>query len=105
MNSSSSSSSSNASTQSNQSNQSNLPDAQEGSSNQERQAVETHHPFRQAGQMRFPDSMPHVSNEDGYLINQHGDAVPPMRQNGTAGSNETTWLAGKPIIEENEPAE
>lgn len=62
-------------------------------------------PTRLAGQMGFPDSMPHAERDDGYLINDRGERVPPMRQNGQGGSNDITWHAGKPIIEQVEPKE
>lgn len=62
-------------------------------------------PTRQAGQMGFPDSMPHALNDDGSLVNDRGERVPPMRQNGQAGSNEITWHAGKTVIEQPEPEE
>lgn len=54
-------------------------------------------PLRTAGEMEFPDSMPHLANEQGARVNEHGEPVPPPHQTGTAGPNDTTWMAGKPI--------
>lgn len=72
-------------------NQSNVPNQSQSSTSNQPQ------PLRNAGQMNFPDSMPHATGTDDILINEHGEPVPPPHQSGTAGPNDITWLAGKPI--------
>lgn len=54
---------------------------------------------RAAGDMGFPDSMPHVHRApDGQtIVNERGERIPPVQEGGQAGTDDITWQAGKPV--------